>query len=74
MPLRFRTEKKLQGIKGLGAKMEEKLHAAIARMGTTGKEKRTPIARALPVARELVAELEAHPDVERARGLRQEAR
>ena len=43
------------GLHGLGAKMEEKLLLAIARMGTTGKDKRRPIAEAMPIARELVA-------------------
>jgi DNA polymerase (family 10) len=46
--------------------MEEKILHAIARMGLTGKDKRVPIAEALPVARELVAELEKLPEVERA--------
>lgn len=57
--------KKVQEMKGLGAKMEEKLLAAIARMGATGKEHRRPIAEALPIARELVAELAQLPAVER---------
>jgi len=59
--------RKLRDLKGLGAKMEEKILQAIARMGLTGKDKRTPIAEALPVARELVAELEKLPEVVRAR-------
>ena len=58
-------DKKLQEMKGLGAKMEEKLLAAIGRMGATGKMRRRPIAEALPIARELVAELESEPAVER---------
>jgi DNA polymerase (family 10) len=58
--------KKLREIHGLGAKMEEKLLHAIGRIGSTGKDKRRPIAEALPVARELVAALEALPAVERA--------
>ncbi len=58
--------RKLRDLKGLGAKMEEKILHAIARMGLTGKDKRVPIAEALPVARELVAELEKLPEVERA--------
>jgi DNA polymerase (family 10) len=59
--------KRLRDLKGLGAKMEEKILHAIARMGLTGKDKRIPIAEALPVAREIVAELEKLPEVERAR-------
>jgi DNA polymerase (family X) len=58
--------RKLRDLKGLGAKMEEKILHSIARMGLTGKEKRVPVAEALPVARELVAELEKLPQVERA--------
>ncbi len=58
--------RKLRDLKGLGAKMEEKILHAIGRMGLTGKDKRVPIAEALPVARELVAELEKLPEVERA--------
>lgn len=58
--------RKLREMKGLGAKMEEKLLAAIGRMGSTGKVRRRPIAEALPIARELVSELSNHPAVERA--------
>ena len=58
--------KKVQGIHGLGAKMEEKLLHAIDRLGLTGKDKRRPIAEALPIARELVAALAGLPEVERA--------
>jgi len=58
--------KRVRQIHGLGAKMEEKLLHAIDRLGSTGKDKRRPIAEALPVARELVAAREALPAVERA--------
>jgi DNA polymerase (family 10) len=58
--------KKLRALHGLGAKIEEKLLHAIERMGATGKEKRRPIAEALPIARELVAALEEIPGVDRA--------
>ena len=57
--------KKLRDVHGLGAKMEEKLLHAIGRMGAAGKDKRRPIAEAMPIARELVATLEALPAVER---------
>jgi DNA polymerase (family 10) len=57
---------KLRELKGLGAKMEEKLLHAVERREATGKEKRRPIAEALPIAKELVATLEAMPAVERA--------
>jgi DNA polymerase (family 10) len=58
--------KQLRGLKGLGAKMEEKLLRAVERMGDTGKQKRLPIAEAMPIAREVVALLQALPAVERA--------
>jgi DNA polymerase (family 10) len=57
---------KLRDVRGLGAKTEEKLLHAIGRMGAAGKDKRRPIAEAMPIARELVAALEALPEVERA--------
>ncbi|HJS59419.1 MAG TPA: DNA polymerase/3'-5' exonuclease PolX [Vicinamibacteria bacterium] len=57
--------KRIREVKGLGAKMEEKLLLAIERMGTTGKQKRRPIAEAMPIAREFVAALEAVSGVER---------
>jgi DNA polymerase (family 10) len=59
--------KRLREIRGLGAKVEENLVRAIERMGATGKEKRRPIAEAMPIAREFVAALEALPTVVRAR-------
>ena len=58
--------KKVRELRGLGEKVEEKLLQAIARQGTTGKDQRRPIAEAMPIARELVAALEALPAVERA--------
>ncbi len=58
--------KRLREVKGLGAKMEEKLLLAIDRIGTTGKQKRRPIAEAMPIAREFVAALEALSGVTRA--------
>jgi DNA polymerase (family X) len=57
--------KKLRDIHGFGAKMEEKVLHAIDRLGAAGKDKRRPIAEAMPIARELVATLEALPAVER---------
>jgi DNA polymerase (family 10) len=58
--------RKLREMKGLGEKAEEKIRLAISRMGTAAKENRRPIAEAMPIARELVAALEALPQVERA--------
>jgi len=57
----------LRELKGLGEKSEQKLSRAIERMGLTGKDKRTPIAEALPVAERLVADLAAMPGVQAAR-------
>ncbi|HSD27430.1 MAG TPA: DNA polymerase/3'-5' exonuclease PolX [Vicinamibacteria bacterium] len=56
---------KVRGVRGLGAKMEEKLLHAIERMGATGKDKRRPIAQAMPIAQEIVAALAALPAAER---------
>src|SRR5215470_15214584 len=58
--------RKLRDMRGLGARMEEKLLQAVARMGETGKDKRRPIAEAMPIARELVGTLAGLPGVERA--------
>src|SRR6185295_14906229 len=58
--------KKVGELRGLGEKVEEKLLQAIARQETSGKDQRRPIAEAMPIARELVAALEALPAVERA--------
>ncbi len=54
----------LRDLPGLGAKSEEKLRAAIERLGLHGKERRTPIADALPLAEEIVAVLEALGEVQ----------
>jgi DNA polymerase (family 10) len=56
--------KKLRAIHGFGAKMEEKLLHALDRLVAAGKEKRRPIAQAMPIALELVATLQALPGVE----------
>jgi len=56
---------KLRDVHGFGAKMEEKVLHAIDRLGSGGKEKRRPIAEAMPIALELVSALEALSVVER---------
>ncbi len=56
----------LRTLPGLGAKSEEKIATAIERLGLHSDERRTPIIRALPVAAEILEELRAHPNVERA--------
>ena len=50
----------------MGAKSEEKIAKAIERIGMSGKDRRTPIADALPLAERLVADLEAIDGVVRA--------
>ncbi len=56
----------LRSLPGLGATTEAKIAKAIDRLGLTGKDQRTPIADALPLAERLVADLEAIKGVERA--------
>lgn len=51
------AEQKLRDLKGFGAKSEEKLAQAIARLERDGVLNRTPISVALPHAERLVAEL-----------------
>ncbi len=51
---------------GFGATSEEKLAKAIERLGLVGKERRTPIADALPLAERLVQRLASVEGVERA--------
>ena len=52
-------EQALRGIAGFGPKSEEKLIQAIERLGLSGKEQRTPIEHALPIAAEVVDALAA---------------
>lgn len=47
----------LRDLPGLGKTSEEKIARAIERLGLHGKDRRTPIAEALPLAVDLVAEL-----------------
>jgi len=58
---------KIRELPGLGAKTEENLSQAIERLGLHGKDRRTPIARALPVAEQIVAVLRGLPGVDAAR-------
>ena len=57
-------EQALRDIAGFGPKSEAKLIQAIERLGLSGKERRTPIEHALPVAREIVAGLASVAGVE----------
>jgi DNA polymerase (family 10) len=56
----------LRDLPGLGKTSEEKIARAIERLGLHGKDRRTPIVEALPLARDLVADLERLPGVEQA--------
>ena len=60
-------QQRIRELPGFGAKSEEKMAKAIERLGLTGKEKRTPIRDAMPLALRIVAKLEALPQVVRAR-------
>ncbi|MEM9038044.1 MAG: DNA polymerase/3'-5' exonuclease PolX [Actinomycetota bacterium] len=53
----------LRHVPGLGETTEKKIGTAISRLGLTGKDRRTPVADALPLARRLVADLAALPTV-----------
>ena len=50
---------------GMGRLSEQKIAGAIERLGLHGKDRRTPIAQAMPVALHLVETLGALPDVRR---------
>ena len=54
---------RLRDLPGMGERSEEKISRALARLGTYGKERRTPIADALPVGRQIIAAVEAFPEV-----------
>ncbi len=56
----------LEGLPGLGQKSQQKIATAIERIGLHGKDRRTPISDALPIAEDLVATLSALPGVSRA--------
>ncbi|MCP4305836.1 MAG: DNA polymerase/3'-5' exonuclease PolX [bacterium] len=56
----------LAGLPGLGPKSQEKIAVAIDRIGLHGKDRRTPIADALPIAEDLVDALLGLPTVTKA--------
>lgn len=56
---------RVRELPGMGAKSEEKIAQSITRLGMHGKDRRTPIAEALPIAIEITAALEAVPGVKR---------
>ncbi len=53
------AEQQLRTLPGLGAASEAKMAKAIERLGLSGKDRRTPIADALPLAERLVGDLAA---------------
>ena len=54
-------EQRLRGVKGLGAKLEENVLAALERIEADGHEERRLLSEVLEVAEELVDALDAHP-------------
>lgn len=60
------AEERLRTVSGLGKTSEEKIAKAIERLGLHGKDRRTPIAEAMPIATRLVADLEGVRGVVRA--------
>jgi len=52
---------RIQGVKGLGAKFEENVRAALDRLDEEGAPGRLLLSHALPVAEELAAALHEHP-------------
>ena len=61
------AKEKLRTLPGLGATSEAKISKAIERLGLTGKDRRTPIADALPLAERLVGDLRSLPQTSDAR-------
>lgn len=53
------VDEKLRSLPGLGATSEAKISKSIERLGLSGKDRRTPIADALPLAERLVEDLES---------------
>ena len=56
----------LRELPGLGRTTEEKIGKAIERLGLHGKDRRTPLVEALPLARSLAARISALDSVEKA--------
>lgn len=63
---RVLAEHRLRGLKGFGARSEEKLAASLERMAAHGSAGRTPISVALPLAERVVQHLAAVPGVSHA--------
>ncbi len=70
------AEEKLRELPGLGKTSEEKIAKAIERLGLHGKDRRTPISDAMPIAKRLVdalSELDGVSDVAYCGSLRRHA-
>lgn len=63
---RVLAEHRLRSLKGFGARSEEKLAAAVARLEADGAVRRTPISVALPLAERVVSFLSRVPGVSHA--------
>jgi DNA polymerase (family 10) len=59
------ADRQLRELPGLGATSEEKIARAIERLGLHGKDRRTRISEALPIAVQFVEELRLQPGVDR---------
>lgn len=57
------AEQRIRGMKGFGAKTEERLAEVLEKMERDGTDRRTPISVALPLARRLESALRAVPGV-----------
>jgi DNA polymerase (family 10) len=60
------ADERLRELPGLGKTSEEKIAKAIERLGLHGKDRRTPLVEALPLARSLAARISALDGVEAA--------
>jgi DNA polymerase (family 10) len=56
---------RIQGVKGLGVKVEENVLAALAKLGEEGPAERVLLSHLLPIAEELAAALREHPASDR---------
>jgi DNA polymerase (family X) len=63
---RVLAEHRLQGLKGFGAKSEDKIAQSLARLDAQGPLERTPISVALPLAQRIVARMLEVPGVTHA--------
>jgi DNA polymerase (family 10) len=57
------AEQRIRGLRGFGAKTEERLAEVLARMERDGTDRRTPISVALPLARRIESAIRAAPGV-----------